>query len=311
MNRTQFNKAVVPGLFSFAMDSFRPKSGEGELWRSLVEACGSVRQSSRAYEESAYYGALGNLAGKGEGESIAYDDFVQGPTKRWTHRTFGLGIRITEEMIEDSLYPDIPTEMETFSRELGASGRETKTLLTFDVINSGTATTSHTAGDGLAIFSASHTQLRGGTWSNLLSPAADLSATSLQTALDAFENTRDDSGKIQMIQARSILVNPANAWKAKELLNSTYDPETANNSINALKERNLQLMSTAYYTDTDAFTLLAPPAIPTGGVVFYERRKATFARDGDFNSGDALFKITMRFSDEVNKPSNLFHSAGA
>ncbi len=311
MNRTQFNKSVVPGLFSFALDSFRPRSGEGELWRQVVEAAGSVRQSNRAYEEDAYYAALGTIPGKGEGEAISYDDFVQGPTKRWTHRTFGLGVRITEELIEDSLYPDVPTEMETFSRELGASARETMTLLTFDIFNSGTGTSTHTAGDALAIFSNSHTSLRTGTWSNLLTPASDLSATALQTAIDAFENTRDDTGKIQMIQARNILVNPSNAWKAKELLNSTYDPETPNNAINALKERNLSLISSAYYTDTDAFTLLANPAIPTGGLIAYLRRKPTFARDGDFNTGDALFKVTFRFSVEINKPNNIYHSAGA
>ena len=311
MNRTQFNKAVVPGLFSFALDSFKPRSGEGELWRQVIEACGSVRQSNRAYEESAYYAGLGTIPIKPEGEAIAYDELIQGPTKRWIHKTYGLGIRITEELIEDSLYPDIPTEMESFTRELGVSSRETLTLLTMDIFNSGTATTSHTGGDALAIFSTAHTSLRGATWSNLLSPAADLSATALQTALDAFENTKDDTGKIQMITAKNILVNPANAWKAKELLNSTYDPESPNNAINALKERNLQLISTAYYTDTDAFTLLANPAIPTGGLIAYLRRKPTFARDGDFNTGDALFKVTFRFSIEFNKPNCVYHSAGA
>ena len=311
MNRTQFNKVVVPGLFSFAMDSYRAQSeGDGD-WKRVVSACGSVKTSRRAYEEAAYYAGLATVPGKGEGESIAYDDFVQGPTKRWTHRTFGLGIRITEELIEDSLYPDLPTEMEAFTRELGKSAAETKTLLVFDIFNSGTVTTTHTAGDGLAIFSASHTSLRGSTWSNLLSPAADLSATTLQTALDAFENTRDDTGKPQMIKARNILVNPSNAWKAKELLNSAYDPESANNSINALKERNLQLISSTYYTDTDAFTLMAEPPMSNGGLIFYDRRKVTFARDGDFGTGDALFKVTFRCAVEINKPNNLFHSAGA
>ena len=311
MNRSQFNKVVVPGLFSFALDSYRPQSGEGELWRQVVEACGAIRDSQRSYEESAYYGGLGTTPAKPEGEAISYDEPVQGPTKRWTHKTYALGIRITEELIDDSLYPNLPTQMEAFSRELGVSARETITLLTFDIFNSGTTTTTHTAGDGLAIFSASHTRLRGSTWSNLLSPAADLSATSLQSALDSFENTRDDTGKLQMIKASSILVNPANAWKAKELLNSTYDPESPNNAINALKERNLQLISTSYYSDTDAFTLLAKPAISTGGLIAFTRKPVSFAQDGDFNTGDALHKSSFRFSIEVNKPNSMFHSAGA
>lgn len=310
MNRTQFNKSTVPGLFSFMRDSFSTRAGEEE-WREVIGYCGSVKRSRRMYEEAAYFAGLGTVPGKGEGEPIAYDEFVQGPTKRWTHRTFGLGVRISEELIEDALYPETPTEMETFSRELGMSSRETLNVLTFDIFNSGTTTTTHTAGDALAIFSNSHTQLRGGTWSNLITPAADLSAATLQTSIDNFENQRDDTGKFQRIRAEYILVNPSNAWKAKELLNSGYDPESANNSVNTLKERNLKLISTPYYTDTDAFTLLSKPAHANAGLIGYLRRRVTFARDGDFNTGDSLFKVTFRFSVEINQPRNIYHSAGA
>ena len=310
MNRTQFNKVVVPGLFSFMVDSYKPRAADEE-WRSIVKAAGAVKTSKRAYEEAAYYSGFGMVAGKGEGEPITYDEMVQGPTKRWTHRTFGLGCRITEELIEDSLYPDLPTEMESFTRELGVAARETLNTLVFDIFNSGTGTSSHTGGDGLAIFSGAHTLLRGGTWSNLISPAADLSATTLQTALDNFENQRDDTGKWARNRAQWILVNPSNAWKAKELLNSGYDPESANNSINTLKERNLKLISTPYYTDTDAFTLISPPAHSNAGLIAFLRRKVSFAKDGDFDTGDALFKTTFRFSVDINRASNLYHSAGA
>lgn len=306
MNRTTFNKSVVPGLFSFMVDSYRPRNEE-QIWK---EFC-TMKTSKRAYEESAYYGALGIIPTKEEGKGIAYDDPVQGPTKRWTHKTYGLGVRITEEIIEDSLYPDIPTEMKEFTEELGSSARETLEILGHDIINNGTVSTNHTDGLGNAVFSTGKARLRGGTWDNLLSPASDLSATALQVALDTFENTRDDSGKIQIIKAKKIFVAPQNAWKAKELLNSAYDPESANNSINAIKERNLQLVVSPYLTDTDAFTLWAEPPSSNGGVIAFMRRKVTFAQDGDFETGDAKFKCTFRFSIEVNKPNNFFYSAGA
>ena len=306
MNRSQFNKAVVPGLFSFMVDSYKPRSGQEE-WRSVVSA---VKSSKRAYEESAYFAGLGNLSRKPEGEPIVYDELVQGPTKRWNHVTYALGVRMTEELIEDSLYDQIG-EMETLSRELGTSARETLNVLVFDIYNNITATTNHTGGDGLALASAVHPSLRGGTWSNILSPAADLSATSLQTALQAFENTRDDTGKFQNIKAKWILAHPANEWKARELLQSTYDPESPNNAINTLRSRNLQLVVTPYYTDQDAFTLIAEPPSSNGGVLAFMRRKVSFARDGDFQTGDALFKVSFRFSVECNKPNHLYHSAGA
>jgi len=184
-------------------------------------------------------------------------------------------------------------------------------ILVHDIYNNGTATTNHTDGLGNAIFSTGKARLRGGTWDNLLNPAADLSATSLQASLDTFENTRDDSGKIQMIQTKKIFVNPSNAWKAKELLHSAYDPESSNNSINALKERNLELVVTPYFTDTDAFILWAEPVSDNSGIIAFMRRPVTFAQDGDFETGDAKFKVTWRFSIECNKPNNVFGSFGA
>ena len=309
MNRSDFNKSVVPGLFDFMSSSYKPRSAEKVSYQLLTG--GAPRESRRAYEQGSYWGALGLLPTKEEGKAIAYDNPVQGPTKTWTHKTYGLGVRITEELIEDSLYPEIPTEMKQSSEELGKSARETIEILIWDLVNNGTVTTNHTDGLGNAVFSTGKALLRGGTWSNLLSPAADLSATALQTSLDTFENTRDDAGKIQVIKASKIFVNPANAWKAKELLNSAYDPESANNSVNAIKERNLTLISSAFMTDTDAFLLWAEPPHSNAGFIAFMRRPVSFAQDGDFNTGDALFKSTFRFSAEVNKPNNVFLSAGA
>ena len=306
MNRATFNKAVVPGLLDFAVAGYQLKNKEQE-WRKMV----SVRSSKRAYEEIAYFAALGLIPKKPEGTAITYDDFVQGPTKRWTHVTYGLGCTITEEMIEDALYPDIPTRMESITRELGSSARETLNIIVFNMYNNLTSTTYHTGADALALASGSHTQLRGGTWSNLLSPAADLSASSLQTAIDNFETQKDDTGKRQILKAAKILVHPNNAWKAKELLNSGYDPESANNAVNTLKERNLQLMVTPYYTDTDGFTLIADPPNNSVGPIAFLRRNVNFAKDGDFETGDAKFKTTFRFSIETGSARNLYHSAGA
>jgi hypothetical protein len=306
MNRSTFNKAIVPGLFSLAIDAFERKNKEA-IWKKIA----TVKTSNRAYEESAYYGGLGMPVIKSEGTEVTYDDFVQGPTKRWTHKTYGLATRVTEEMIEDSLYPDVPTEMGDMTAEIGSSFAELFEVLVHDIINNGTATTNHTAGDGLAIFSASHTSLRGGTWSNLLSPAADLSATSLQTAIDNFTTTKDDSGKYQIIKPKYLFVHPNNAWKAYELLESAYDPETANNSVNSIRKWGLQPIVSPYLTDTDAFTLMADAPNPNGGIIAFLRRKPTFAQDGDFETGDFKFKGTCRFSVEVNKPNNLYHSQGA
>ena len=296
MNRSTFNKTVAPGLFAFAVDSFKERA---ELWRSLV----TVKSSKRAYEESVFYAGFGYVPEKPEGEPITYDNMIQGPTQRWAHRTYGLGARITEETIEDDLY----SIMEDTSKELGRSGRETLEVLVHDIWNNGTATTNHTAGDALAVFSNVHIALGGGTWSNLMTPAADLSSSSLQAAIDALESTNDGRGKKQLIKAKYLLVPTGLSWKAKELLNSGYDPENDTNAINAIKERNLQLIVSPYLTDSDSFGLIADQ----NPVIAFERRKVTFAKDGDFNTGDYLMKTTFRFSVEVNNPLGLYLSVGA
>ena len=94
-------------------------------------------------------------------------------------------------------------------------------------------------------------------------------------------------------------------------MNSGYDPESANNSVNTIKERNLKMISTPYYTDTDAFTLISPPPHSNSGLIAFDREKTRFAKDGDFETGDAKFKGQFRFSIEINRPTNMYHSAGA
>lgn len=306
MNRSTFNKAVVPGLFAFMISGYKRKAAQSD-WKAIC----SVRPSKRAYEEAAYGAGLGIFAHKPEGEAITYDDLVQGATKRWIHKTYALGIKITEELVEDSLYPDIPTEMRSLSSELGASADETLAILVWDMLNNGTATTNHTVADALALFSTAHTYINGSTYGNLLSPAADLSATALQTAIDNFETIQSEEGRYQIIKASKLIVHPNNAWKAKELLNSAYDPESANNAVNTIKDRNLQLIVSPYYTDTDAFTLMAEPANEMMGIIGFQRRKITFASDGDFETGDFKAKGSFRFSIECANPMSLYHSAGA
>jgi len=309
MNRTTFNKAVVPGLFAFMIDGYKNLAAQ-EDWKKILSGK-ATRGSKRAYEEAAYAAGMGLYPHKPEGQPIEYDEFTQGPTKRWTHKTFALGVKLTEELIEDSLYPDVPTEMRQLTEELGKSAAETLAILGWDMINDGPTGTNHVDANGDALFLNTHTGINGATWSNLLTPAADLSATALQTAIDNFETTKDDTGRYQILKAGAIIVHPNNAWKAKELLNSAFDPESANNAVNTLKERNLSLIVSPYLTDTDAFTLMADAANRMYGMIAFMRRKLTFAKDGDFETGDSKFKGTFRFSIESAKANNFYHSAGA
>lgn len=296
MNRSTFNKVTVPGLFAMMLMKFQERP---EVWRQLV----NFKTSTRAYEESSYYTGFGYVPEKPEGQGIEYDEPIQGPTKRWTHKTYGLGFKVTEEMIEDDLY-DVMNDM---SAGLGHSVRETKEVNVADIFNNGFATTNHSAGDGQPVFDTSHLRLGGGTWQNEFTNAVDLNAGSLQQAVENFETTTDDRSMQQVLIPRILLVAPSNEWKARELLYTEKEPEGANNAINTIRSRNLQLVVWYYLTDPDAWFVLGEQH----GLIYFDRRSTTFAKDGDFDTGDAKFKTTYRDSVEVNKPYGMYGSPGA
>ena len=93
MNRSTFNKSVVPGLFAFMINGYKKRAGQSD-WGQLV----SIRPSKRAYEEAAYAAGLGLFAHKPEGKGITYDDMAQGPNFIGTPKSnFGLNNRTISE----------------------------------------------------------------------------------------------------------------------------------------------------------------------------------------------------------------------
>ncbi len=297
--RSRFNKLYVPGLFLVATDSFKRFS---EDWKQFI----MVNSTGKAYEEIAYMSGLGLAAKKPEGTAIAYDARIQGGSKKFVPETWALGLRITEEAIEDDLY----SKMQGGMKELGVSMAETINVEAYDGFNS----TSKTAADGQVIFYASHTKLDGTTYSNLYT-ASSLSLDSLQDDIAAYESLTDHRGKhINRIGGvQWILANSALEWKLAEIFNSIMNPETSDNAINALKKArpNLKYFCTPYITDTNARYYIGEKD-EARGMVWFNRRLPTFARDGDFDTGDALFKVTARFSGAgAVDPMNIAKNAGA
>lgn len=296
--RSRFNKVITPGLFMIAVSNFKRY---GEPWRQLF----TVKKSKRAYEEIGYMSGLGALVEKPEGTGVTYDARIQGPTKKWVHKTWALGVRIAQETIDDDLY----NVMEGVAAELGKSAAETVNIIAFDILNS----TSRTSADGQTVFSASHVRLDGSTYSNLCSAAA-LSLDSLEDDIAAYEALKDHRGKVinRKGSCRVVVANSDLEWDLAKLFHSTDNPETANRAINEFRNARPKLTyyTTPYITDTNARYYIGEKD-PARGPIYFTRQPAVFAREGDFDTGDALFKVTLRNSIEVADPMNLFKNAGA
>lgn len=299
INRSKFNRLYVPGLFLIATDSFKRFS---EDWKQFI----LVNKTGKAYEEIAYMSGLDMAYKKPEGTAITYDSPLQGGTKKFVPETWGLGVRITEEAIDDDLYG----KMKRFMKELGVSMAETINVQAYDGFNS----TTKTSADGQTIFYASHSKLDGSTYSNLYT-SSSLSLDALQDDIAAYESLTDHRGKhINRIGGvQWIVANSALEWKLAEIFNSIMNPETANNAINALKKARpkLNYFCTPYITDTNARYYIGEKD-EARGMVWFNRKAPTFARDGDFDTGDALFKVTARFSGAGSvDPMNIAKNAGA
>ena len=203
---------------------------------------------------------FGPLRLKGEGENIIYDDPLFGSEKEYTPVRFGLGYKVTQEMIDHELYGQV----DKFERALITSAvnlQETKAAL---VLNNGFGTTNDTgfsaAGfDALALFSTAHTRLDGGaTLRNRPSTDVDLGVTGLQNAIVDFHTQNlDDRGRPQLIRPKLLIINPADMFTARELLQSEFKPGTANNEINALREEGLSFLVSHFIGgDADQWFLL-------------------------------------------------------
>jgi len=291
--RSTFNNVTVPGLFVVGTDSYKRHPA---IWKEYY----NIKTSDSEYEEGGYISGFAHLAAKKEGQAFSVASRVQGPVKRWVHGTYGLAAHVTQELIEDAKYGI----MKSMMKDLGQTAADTLHYYGARPIMTGTATTYHTAADGLALFSASHTQLLGGTFSNLGSAATPTEAT-LTAAIQAFETIRTPSLKPYVRRPKYILCGPTNEFKFVKLLESVYEPDTANNAVNAVKSvRPMKLIVDPYITD--ARWVLIGEDTTDLGLIHFDRIKPTMSRHGDPDTGDAVFVVRTRFSNECGDPRDMY-----
>src|SRR3990172_7075984 len=113
MVRGAFSNLLAPGFRKIVFESYKQRETEGN---KLV----NMGSSGRAYEEDFPIAGFGTLLTKPEGGSVTYQDAIQGTAKRYTWTTYGLGFRITQELMDDDLYGIMGNKM---SRALGRSAR--------------------------------------------------------------------------------------------------------------------------------------------------------------------------------------------
>jgi len=299
INSSSFAKALWPGVNAWYGKAYDEYDVE---FTKLFDK----NSSSKAFEEDVGVSSFGLALSKNEGGPIQYDSERQGFTTRYTHAVYALGFIITREIMEDDQYDVVGQKK---AQGLAFSIRQTKEVLGANVYNRAFST-SYLGGDGSALLSATHANIAGGTWSNLIGTASDLSEASLEQAVIDIAGFTNDRGLKIAVRPQSLVIPWQLAFEATRILKSTGRVGTDNNDLNALNSMGLfkDVIVNHYLTDTDAWFIRTN--VPNG-MKYFERRADAFDMDNDFDTENAKFKASFRASWGWTDPRGLYGSAGA
>jgi hypothetical protein len=293
-----FTKALWPGVnawYGKTYNEFKPE----------YPALFTTHKSRKAFEEDVGYSGFGLAQIKGEGAGVAYDSMKQGFITRYAHVEYALGFVITRNAVEDDLY-DVVGERKASS--LAMSMRQTKETVAGNVFNRA-FNSSYTGGDGKEMCATDHPNVAGGTWANELATAADISEAALeQVCIDLGKYTNDRGLKIA-VRPTKLVIPTDLEFEAGKIMKTEYEVGTANNTVNLVRSKFPAGMAVNHYlTDTDAWFVLTDVQ---HGMKHFERRADDFASDNDFDTDNAKYKATARYSFGWTDPRGVFGSPGA
>lgn len=299
INTGSFSKALWPGINAWYGKAYDEYPVE---WTDLFD-----RYTSRkAYEEDVGITSFGLAQIKPEGQGIQYDTERQGFITRYTHIVYALGFIITKEMFDDDQY-DVVGERR--ARGLAFSMRQTKETIGANVYNRA-FNSSYTGGDGVSLINSAHPNVAGGTWSNTLSAAANLSEAALEQACINIAKYTNDAGLKIQVMPKSLIIPVDLQFEAERIMKSQYRVGTANNDISALVSMGKfpdGIKMNHYLTSTKAWFVRTNSP---DGMKYFEREGDSFAEDNDFDTSNAKFKAQGRYSFGWTDPRALFGTAG-
>ena len=299
ITRGQMMKELIPGLNALFGLEYEQYADECQM------IYGSPESSTRSFEEEVNLAGFGAAPVKSEGSSVAYDTASENYTARYTHETIAMGFSITEEAVEDNLYDALSAR---YTKALARSMANTKQTKGAMPLNNGYTT--FMAGDGVALFSAAHTRVDGGTSRNMLSVATDLNETALEQAIIDIAAFTDQRGLPIAAQAKRLIVHPYNQFTATRVLESDLRSGTADNDLNALRTNGVIPEGhhvNHYLTAANNKNWFIITDVPDG-MKHFERKSMETSADGDFDTGNVRYKARERYSFGVSDYLGIFGS---
>jgi len=251
-----------------------------------------VETSTKAYEEDVQVTGFGLAVLKAEGAAASYDSETQGVVSRYTNLAYALGYIVTYEEMQDNLYETVSTRR---AKANAFSMNQTIENVAAAPYNRA-FNTSYTFGDGKALIVTDHPFATGGTGSNALSPAADLSEAAVEDLTIQMMGATTDRGLLINVMPRSLIVPRQEWYNGNRIMKSVLQPDTANNNPNLIRELNVfpeGLKLNHYLTSAHAWFIRTNAM---QGMQMFWRQKPVFTQDNDFDTKNAKALAYMRLS---------------
>lgn len=280
-----------------------------EIYYSAMEEFPDMIQELANYKGATGWGkqtteqsGVGIAALIPEGASVFYDDIVQGNAKTFTFLKYGIGAKVTEEMIDDDQWDQV----QDIYRSLGASVHHIRQQIFFDNFNNGFTTVGY---DGVPLFSISHPLIKaGGVQANTPSVQVDLSVDSMRNALTTIADWLTHEGLKTYFMPFCLLTSTTGIYDARVLVNADWRPGTANNDPADIKTHyNITPKYSPYLTDSDAWFI----GCKNHKLMFYDRKAPEMKNFEDFDAGALKTKVTTRFDTGYGSWYGWYGSSGA
>ena len=299
MRSTDFRSIVEPILNEEFDGLYNQRADE---WKQVF----TERQGiPRNYHEEPVLFGFGAAPELPDGMPVTYQSGGVLFNARYVYSVYGLAFALTKVLVEDGDHISIG---QTYAKHLAQSLIETKETLCANILNRA-FNASYAGGDGVSLVNSAH-PIASGTFSNLLTTAANLSQTSLEQMLIQIRNAIDNNGKRIRLNPEKLVVSPSNVFQAEVLLKSVLRAGTGNNDINPIKsmgmlgggQANLSRLTstTAWWVQTDAKV----------GLQLMMRRKLEKSMEGDFETDSMRYKATERYIPGWTDPRTVFGTPG-
>jgi len=313
--RAKFPQLMVLGQSKIYFDSL-----DAQLKMSDYPKVFHEKTSDNEYEQEMEMAGLSALQEKPENSPSAYNEMIQGGSKRYIHLTYSLAIRTSKELMDDDKYGLVKKGPVLLAR----SASFTQEMIAWYTFNNGFTSNVQTV-DGNPLFYDEHPLLGGtpatnlapgaanviyapGTWPNRPSVDIDFSVAGLQLATNHAARMVDNQGFPIRLRWKYVITPPELRFLVREVLGSSGKPYTADNTINSLLPEDYKHMEIPWLNSASAWFMSAEKEDQTLVVYHREKPKTTF--DDDFDSDALKQKIRLRMSAGATRWQGVWGSNG-